>query len=101
MPQPTTGGIRIERDGAHWVMWGEVDAAVAEATEREVDAALSRHSTVSLDLSRVTFMDSGGLRLLYLAAASCEQPPRIAGAPENVRDLLDLANVTDLFELES
>ncbi|GAA4841426.1 hypothetical protein GCM10023221_19200 [Luteimicrobium xylanilyticum] len=101
MPQPTTGGIRIERDGAHWVMWGEVDAAVAEATDPAVATALSRHTTVSLDLSDVTFMDSGGLRLLYLAAASCEERPRIVGARENVRDLLELANVTELFVLDA
>ncbi|MBD5785446.1 STAS domain-containing protein [Cellulosimicrobium terreum] len=97
----TESGVRVEDDGALWVMRGEIDAAVQTRYEDE----LLRHAEtatrpVRVDLSAVTFMDSGGLRLLYHAATAGPGSPRLVDVPERVRDLLELSGVVGLFELE-
>jgi anti-sigma B factor antagonist len=48
---------------------GEIDAATAEAFEQELRPALAGASTVVLDLSGVSFMDSSGLRSLMVLHA--------------------------------
>ncbi|PJI94455.1 STAS domain-containing protein [Luteimicrobium subarcticum] len=99
MTGPSTSGVRVEQDGAHWVMWGEIDAAAIAPVKDAIDDAMSRHATFSLDLGDVTFMDSAGLRVLYLAATTATEPPRLVGTPASVRHLLEIAGVTDLFAL--
>ncbi len=97
----THGDVRVEDDGYLWVMQGEVDAAVQSRHEDHL-LQLSRlaERRIVIDLSDVTFMDSGGLRLLYHAADGSPQPPLLRGAPERIRDLLDLSGVMSLFTLE-
>ncbi|AEG43285.1 anti-sigma B factor antagonist [Isoptericola variabilis J7] len=97
----THGDVRIEDDGYLWVMRGEVDAAVQARHEEQllqVTRAASRR--IVIDLSDVSFMDSGGLRLLYHAADGSPQPPLLKGAPARIRDLLELSGVIGLFTLE-
>nr|WP_194720108.1 STAS domain-containing protein [Cellulosimicrobium arenosum] len=82
-------------------MHGEIDASVQARHEDE----LLRHARtvdrpIRIDLSAVTFMDSGGLRLLYHAASSGSGSPLLVGVPDRVRDLLELSGVVELFELE-
>jgi anti-sigma B factor antagonist len=43
---------------------GEIEASTVAAVRRELDAARDEGTTVLLDLSGVTFMDSTGLTLL-------------------------------------
>lgn len=43
---------------------GEIDAASADAFEQRLMPALATSSSVVLDLSEVSFMDSSGLRAL-------------------------------------
>lgn len=98
----TDSGVRVQDDGALWVMSGEIDAAVQARHEDElVRYATSATRPIRIDLTDVTFMDSGGLRLLYHAATAGNPGPRLVGTPQRVRDLLELSGVADLFELES
>ncbi len=97
----THGDIRVEDDGYLWVMRGEVDAAVqARHGDRLVGLARAADRRIVIDLSDVTFMDSGGLRLLYHAADGSPQPPLLRGAPDRIRDLLEISGVVDLFTFE-
>ncbi|SDR86402.1 STAS domain-containing protein [Paraoerskovia marina] len=97
----TFGGVRVDPTRAHWEMWGEVDAAV----QSEVAHVLTDHlletadEPLTVDLSGVTFIDSGGLRLLYTAAEHKPTPPVLVGAPARVVDLLRLSGVDTLFIL--
>jgi len=92
-----SGGVRFEHKGARWVFWGDVDADVRERYEDEIETAGLDAPRITLDLSDVRFIDSSGLRLLYLAARRDGPPPRIVGADRTVRDLLELAGVDSLF----
>ncbi|ROS75464.1 STAS domain-containing protein [Cellulomonas sp. PhB143] len=95
------GGVRVAPDGVRWEMWGEVDAAV----QRRVTDLLGDHlrrtgdETLTVEMSRVTFIDSGGLRLLYTAAETKPTPPVLVGAPDRVVDLLRISGVDGLFVL--
>jgi len=97
----THGDVRVDDDGYLWVMRGEVDAAVQSRHEdylRQVARAADRQ--IVIDLSDVTFMDSGGLRLLYHAVEGSPEPPVLRGVPESTRDLLELSGVVSLFRFE-
>ena len=95
------GDVRVEDDGALWVMEGEVDASVqARHEDRLVRLADGATRRITIDLSAVTFMDSGGLRLLYYAADGSPEPPVLRGTPQRIRDLLDLSGVVELFAIE-
>lgn len=99
--ESTHGGVRIDPDRAHWTMWGEVDAAV----QGDVAILLADHlrdtadEPLTVDLSEVTFIDSGGLRLLYTAAEAKPTPPVLVSAPARVVDLLRLSGVDTMFVL--
>ena len=95
-------GIRVEDDGAKWVMWGEVDTAVQVRSEAEI-ARCNAHSAIpiTIDLTRVTFMDSGGLRLLYQAAIRSPEPPILLNPARGVRDLLEVSDAVGLFRFQS
>lgn len=95
------GDVRAEDDGSFWVMEGEIDAAVQSRRE-DVLVQLAQQATerITIDLTRVTFMDSGGLRLLYHAAEGSPEPPILRGVPDRIQDLLDLSGVAALFVFE-
>jgi anti-sigma B factor antagonist len=92
------GDVQVEDGGALWVMRGEIDAAVQARVEDALsEAAGAVAGRLVIDVAGVTFMDSGGLRLLYHAASLTAEPPLLRGAPAHIRDLLELTGVTDLF----
>jgi anti-sigma B factor antagonist len=94
------GNVRIEDDGTLWVMTGEIDAAVQARVDSELEkAAAAATRRIVVDLTDVTFMDSGGLRLLYQAASVADEPPVLRGVPRHVQDLLELTGVAPMFEL--
>ncbi len=96
----SNGGVRIEDGGTRWVMWGDVDAAVqVHAEPALIESLQGLTEPVWIDLADVTFMDSGGLRLLYQAAASGEGAPVLVNTPQRIRDLLEVSGVLSLFTL--
>ncbi|MEG3615423.1 STAS domain-containing protein [Isoptericola haloaureus] len=99
--QQIQGGVHIDPDRAHWTMWGEVDAAVKKRVGEEIEAhlAATADEPLTVSLADVTFIDSGGLRLLYQAAEAKPTPPVLTGVPDRVLDLLKLSGVDTLFVL--
>ncbi|PFG41543.1 anti-sigma B factor antagonist [Isoptericola jiangsuensis] len=98
----THGGVRIDPDRARWTMWGEVDAAVQTRVAPDLATHLreTADEALTVDLTEVTFLDSGGLRLLYDAASAKPTPPVLVGTPPKVLDLLRLSGVDTLFVLQ-
>src|SRR5690606_6662128 len=90
----TSGDVLTAEDGTRWTMQGEIDAAVQARREDElVRLAQSAEGRIHIDLGDVTFMDSGGLRLLYHAATAGSGVPVLERVPRRVRDLLELSGV--------
>ena len=71
---------------------GEVDLQTAEMFNEAVTEACMRNCPV--DLTRVTFMDSNGLRILLAAASTREGPPLVVRRSGPVRRLFDVAAPT-------
>ncbi|MET4226103.1 STAS domain-containing protein [Oerskovia enterophila] len=101
MPDQTMqGGVRIDDSGPRWTMWGEVDAAVQDRSEGDLARSVQRaEGPVTIDLTEVTFMDSGGLRLLYLSVLGGGEQPVLVGVPDRIRDLLEISGVMSQFTL--
>jgi anti-sigma B factor antagonist len=81
---------------------GEIDASTLAALRREVDAAREEATTVLIDLSGVTFIDSTGLQLLLDASRSSAvgyggfflvRPSRV------VRRLIQVSGTADLLTI--
>ncbi|MFD6135620.1 STAS domain-containing protein [Isoptericola sp. NPDC060257] len=89
------GGINLSDDGLRWEMWGEIDVAVAHEVYATLEAAGEGRKT--LDMRRVTFIDSSGVRLVVLA---CENGPhpRVVGAPQLVRDIFEMMSFDMLVD---
>ncbi|MEV6210736.1 STAS domain-containing protein [Kitasatospora sp. NPDC051914] len=70
---PTSGAAAVppppSPDGGVTVVTarGEIDIETADALRARLEAALSRHAHVAVDLSGVTFIDCSGLRALTAA----------------------------------
>jgi anti-sigma B factor antagonist len=97
--------IVSERRGSthHVAPAGELDIATSEALERAMlEAEQGDAETIVLDLSRLEFIDSTGLRLVIDANARCGGPDGrlrvIAGAPA-VERLLDLVGLRERLPL--
>jgi anti-anti-sigma factor len=82
---------------------GELDMFNVPALEQALADALAgcRDATIQLDMTRVSFMDSTGLRALLTArqrAASAGCRFRLVGAAPSVRRVLELTRTASLFE---
>ena len=83
---------------------GEVDAHSSESLGTALESAGDTSTSLKIDMSGVTFMDSSGLRILVEA----QQRAEAGGATLLLRSpsrqiirLLDLAGLTENFEIEA
>lgn len=68
----TTANIETNAEGGsmHIALSGEIDLANAAAVEEEIRAAVSQQpTTVSVDLTDLTYVDSAGIRILFALAS--------------------------------
>jgi anti-anti-sigma factor len=81
---------------------GEIDLAAVEAIETELLPLEDRFPTVILDLRRVTFLDSTGLRAIVSADARARKNGaelKIVRGPEQVQKILYLAGLDKILPL--
>jgi stage II sporulation protein AA (anti-sigma F factor antagonist) len=79
---------------------GDVDLAVYDRFEAAVEVSWPASSDLVIDCSRVTFLDSMGLRVLVHAMQRAAEHGRdfaLAAPSAPVLRVLDLAGVKDLF----
>jgi anti-sigma B factor antagonist len=86
------------------VLSGELDIASAPILEAEIAGLCENGSgTITLDLSRLTFMDSTGLRAVLAADKLCSSRGHgfsLAGASGAVQRLFELTGVTGHLQFE-
>jgi len=102
--QPTFEVQESVRDGRHTLLLsGELDLAVAAGLETKVLGLCGEGvSAVELDLSRLTFMDSSGLRAVLHAQELCAEHGYdflVVPGGGQVRRLLELTGTTDVLPL--
>jgi anti-anti-sigma factor len=93
--------IRSQRDGDTYTisLSGEMDLANAADVEQELDRAEATNaSVILLDLSRLTFIDSTGIRLLVAADARSRSDSGrllLKRPPRTVMRVLVIAGIDD------
>jgi anti-anti-sigma factor len=104
---PLSLGIQIVQydDEAVVAVEGELDIATVPELQREIEPLWARPLNVlTVDLERVEFMDSSGLRALNeLRTRAEEQDVTFAlfGVQPPVRRVLDITGMVSFFELRS
>jgi len=100
-----TFAVTTKTDGAAATL--AVDGELDLATVEELDAALAvaesnGTTTVCLDLAKVRFMDSTGLRCLLRARRRAEEDGHrltLTNLPSDVERLLEVTGVRRIFEI--
>jgi anti-sigma B factor antagonist len=101
----TNFSIQVQRNGDAVLLAasGDLDLAAVEPAEGEFHQAESPAAKVIVvDLSRVEFIDSSGLRVLLLAASRASDAGRrfvVAGAGGQVKRVIEMTGSDQLFEL--
>ncbi|HET9197271.1 MAG TPA: STAS domain-containing protein [Solirubrobacterales bacterium] len=82
-------------------MSGELDRAVCCEFEARLAEAVRASATATLDLRRLTFMDSAGYAVLVAAARTSRPEARLVltGCRGQVRRLLDLVGLPEKVEV--
>jgi anti-anti-sigma factor len=99
--------VEIARDGdrATVTTEGEIEFATAPRLRSALlDLAQEGVSRVVLDLAEVSFLDSAGISLLIQAKkrlTSSGSDLVLRTPPANIRRVLDISGVTELFEIEN
>jgi anti-anti-sigma factor len=94
--------ITVERHGELRTVSvaGELDLSTAPEFEAAIGEQLDA-GPVTLDLSRLSFMDSSGVRALHtLLPARSGEPPRLTISPtfqDNVRQVLEMTGMLELL----
>lgn len=100
-----THEVRVERgpDQTTLVLSGEIDLnAAPEVAVQAAEIIAERPSTVLIDLSPATFLDSSGIGALVALTNAAEGLPvtiRMRPGPRNVMRVLDLVGLTEQFEM--
>ncbi len=102
---PLSLGIQIVQydDEAVVAVDGELDIATVSELQREIEPLWARPLNVlTIDLERVAFMDSSGLRTLNELRTRAEQSDvsfALFGVQPTVRRVLDITGMASFFEL--
>jgi anti-sigma B factor antagonist len=90
-------------DLAHVVLTGELDLSTVEKVEQELQRVESDGPTVvALDLSRLTFLDSSGLRLIVSADQRARKENRrfaIVRGPDTVQRVFSITHLDEQLEI--
>jgi anti-anti-sigma factor len=92
--------VTTEGDRVTATVGGEIDAATAERFEQELIPALANATSVVLDLTEVSFMDSSGLRALVTVHSDVTSrggSVALGGQSSAVERLLSVTGLNELF----
>lgn len=90
---PTEGGVVIG-------LSGELDLSVEHEVQGAIDG-VDRNDRIVIDLRKLSFMDSTGLRLILRADSMCrerDRPLRLLPGPPAVQRVFELAGVEDRLD---
>ena len=92
-----------DHDGlAHVVLTGELDLSTTQQVEKELARVEGEGpATVALDLSRVTFLDSSGLRVIVSADQRARRENRrfvVVRGPDTVQRVFSITRLDEQLE---
>ena len=95
--------VRNHRSGTSEVieLAGELDMATAPQLEAVLDEMLIIPDSIVVDVERLTFIDSSGLRLLLRASHLVDGRIHLRGCSEQIAKLFDISGVSGAFTLSA
>ena len=97
--------MRLERSDRSLVvrLLGEIDLSNAQLTHQRLETAIEGYPRVILDLTKITYLDSQGLRLIKQICDKVDREDvelKLVAPPTSVaRQVLDMARMTDYVEI--
>jgi anti-sigma B factor antagonist len=83
---------------------GEIDVATSPELDQAIEGVLEHASSITIDLSATTFIDSSGLGVLVSALKRARglghESVTLRGVQEPVRRVLEITGLTELFAVE-
>lgn len=82
------------------VVCGEIDGRTAPGAQDQILPVVAAHKTIVMDMGRVTFMSSAGLRmmlLLYRHATAGNGKVALVGLSEQIKDTMSATGFLDFF----
>jgi anti-sigma B factor antagonist len=83
---------------------GEIDVATSPELSQAIHGALEQATSITIDLSATTFIDSSGLGVLVSALKRARElgheSVTLRGVQEPVRRVLEITGLTELFAVE-
>lgn len=81
---------------------GSLDSGTAPGVQEEIDKLMPETGTVILDLSKMTYMSSAGLRVLLLVHRKARRDGAkivLAGLVPDVREVMSATGFLDFFDV--
>lgn len=97
--------VRVDPQG-HVIVTGDIDvvsAPIIEGAIRRAEAMISDTTALVLDVGKVAFIDSSGLRVLLAASRRNEQfgrRVRLRSPGSTITRLLDITGTSAMFDLD-
>lgn len=97
--------LNIEKkaeNGITFVLDGRLDTVTAPELEKELDEALGNAQPITLDLEKLEYISSAGLRVLLKAQKELkkEESLKLINVGSAVMEILEITGFTDFLDIE-
>lgn len=97
--------LNIEKkaeNGITFVLDGRLDTVTAPEFEKELDEALGNAQPITLDLEKLEYISSAGLRVLLKAQKELkkEESLKLINVGSAVMEILEITGFTDFLDIE-
>ncbi|MBI9066883.1 MAG: STAS domain-containing protein [Salinivirgaceae bacterium] len=94
--------VKVENDILVIVIEGSIDSKTASEVQQKILESIQDNINVIMDLSKVDFVSSAGLRVLlmvYRAIKSKDGKVVLAGVSEEITDVMSITGFINFFEI--
>lgn len=92
-----------EKDGVQVVSFiGRLDAASSNDADTELKDVVAKSKKVVIDLNRLEYISSAGLRVLLVSAKAIHKESGVIclfGLTDNVREVFDISGFSTIFDI--
>ena len=95
--------LKIEKKNAETLaLVGRLDTMTASELEAEISAMLPTVQSLTLDMEKIDYISSAGLRVILKTQKALEKKSglKITHVPEAVREVFDMTGFSDFLSME-
>ena len=95
--------VKVEKEGVEVIsLIGRLDAGSAVETEFKLKDVTAENSLIVIDLNRLEYISSAGLRVLLVSAKAIRKKSgamALFGLTDNVREVFDISGFSAIFDI--